>query len=123
MNLYYTNQLKSNPQTLNQTTFQIIFNPIFFSSITTTKNSQSPQVKCLIVQSILNRFPVHQPAAFNSMHLQSTYTPHLQHLSNQRSISNHVEYQWRSFFAEIVTVLRLLGILSEELYRGSSAIF
>ena len=50
----------------------------------------------------LNCFPAHQPAATNFMYLQSTYTQHLQHLSNQRHIWNPVkQLQW-NFFAEIL---------------------
>ena len=37
----------------------------------------------ILVWSSLNYFPVHQPAATNSMHLQSTYTPHLQHIQSE----------------------------------------
>ena len=36
--------------------------------------------KFFAVRSSLNYFPAHQPAVTNSMHLQYTYTSHLQHL-------------------------------------------
>ena len=40
-----------------------------------------------LVWSSLNYFPVQQPAATNSMHLQSTYTLHLQHIK----LEGHME--------------------------------
>ena len=65
-----------------------------------------------------NYFPADQPpAATNPMHLQSTYTAHLQHPSNQRCNSNLVEHLWWSFFAEIVDVFRPLAISAEEFHR------
>ena len=64
-----------------------------------------------------NYFPADQPpAATNPMHLQSTYTTHLQYPSNQRGNSNPVEHLWCSFFAEIVNVFRPLAIFAEELH-------
>ena len=58
----------------------------------------------LIVRSSLKSFHVHQLAATNSMHLQSTYVSHLQHLFNRRRIWNLVEHLWWNFFAEIKAV-------------------
>ena len=46
----------------------------------------------LSVWSSLNYFPVHQPAATNFMRLQSTYTPHLQHIQSEA----HMESRWTS---------------------------
>ena len=77
----------------------------------------------LIVRSSLNFFSAYQPAAKNSMHLQFTFTPHLQHfLSNRRRICNHVEHLQWSFFAKIVDVLRsqVVGYFCE---RAPSWIF
>ena len=42
----------------------------------------------LLVWSSLNYFPVHQPAATNSLHLQSTYTPHLQPIQSEASLKS-----------------------------------
>ena len=42
------------------------------------------------VRSSLNHFPAHQLVAVNCMHLQFSYTPHLQHLSNWKCIWNPV---------------------------------
>ena len=54
------------------------------------------------------------------LHLESTYNPHLQHHSNWRRIRNPVGHlQWSSL-AQIISVLRLLAIFAEELYRGYS---
>ena len=67
--------------------------------------------------SSLNYFLVHEPAATNSMHLQSTYTPHLQ----QIQLDAHLKSSGTSaleLFAEIVNVLRPLGIFVEELHLG-----
>ena len=50
----------------------------------------------LLVWSSLNYFPVHQPAATNFMHLQSTYTPHLQHIQSEA----HMESS-RTFAVEL----------------------
>ena len=61
----------------------------------------------------------HAPdCGYNSMFLQSTYTPYLQHLSNWRWIWSPVEHQWWSFFVGIVDVFRPLAIVAEELSRG-----
>ena len=66
-----------------------------------------------------NYFPADQPpAATNPMHLQSTYTAHLQHPSNQRRNSNLVEHLRWSFFAEIANVLNPLDIFAEDPHRG-----
>ena len=54
--------------------FQSSFNPFTFSPINTSRISKSPQEGFLLVSSSVNYFPVHQPAATNSMHFQSTYT-------------------------------------------------
>ena len=56
-----------------------------------------------------------QPVATNSMHLQSTYTPRLKHLSNRRSICSPVKYLRWSIFAKIV--FRSLAIFAEELHH------
>ena len=56
-----------------------------------------------------------QPVATNSMHLQSIYTPRLNHLSNQRSIWNPVKYLRWSIFAK--KVFRSLAIFAEELHH------
>ena len=45
----------------------------------------------------LSHYPAHQPVATNSMNLQSTYTPYLQHFSNWRRIWNTVDLR-RTFF-------------------------
>ena len=50
------------------------FNPFTFSPINTSRISKSPQEGFLLVWSSVNYFPVHQPAATNFMHFQSTYT-------------------------------------------------
>ena len=62
------------------------------------------------------------------MHLQSTSTPHLQHLqweahmessrstSNGKRIWNPVEHLWWRFFAEIVNLLRPLAVFATELH-------
>ena len=42
----------------------------------------------ILVWSSLIYFPVHQPAATNSMHLQSTYTPHLQHIQSEAHLKS-----------------------------------
>ena len=55
---------------------------------------------------------IQQSAVTNSMQLQSTYTPHLQHLQSE-DIWNPDEHPQWSFFAEIVTVLRPLAIFTE----------
>ena len=59
------------------------------------------QVRFLIVWLSLNCFPIYQPAATDSMHVQSTYTPHLKHIQSEA----HLEYSWTSvvevFFANI----------------------
>ena len=60
----------------------VFFNPDTPSRITPSKISKSLQARCLRVQSSFMFFPVHQPAAANSMHLKTTYTSHLKHLSN-----------------------------------------
>ena len=59
----------------------------------------------LIVWSSLNYYHVHQPVATNSMHLQSTYTPYLQHLSNQRHIWNPFKHLQWSFLQKQSTSL------------------
>ena len=53
-----------------------------------------------ILHLSLNCFPAHQPVATNSMHLQSTYNPYLQHLSERRHICNPVKHLQWSFFAD-----------------------
>ena len=68
----------------------------------------------LKVRSGLKYFPAHQPVAKNSMHLQSTYTLHLQHLCNQRRILHPVKHLQWNFLAEIVDFFRLLIIFAEE---------
>ena len=72
----------------------------------------------LIVWSNLNNFPANQPAATNSMHLQSTWNPHLQYLFNQRCIWNNLmeHLQCSTFVAEIVDVFGLLSIFAGELH-------
>ena len=42
-------------------------------------------------------------AVTNSMHLQSTYTPHLQYLQSEAYLESS-QTLWWSFFAEIVNV-------------------
>ena len=70
----------------------------------------------LLVWSSPNYFPVHQPAATNFMHLQSTYTPHLHYsTSNQRRIWNPVEHLPWSFIAEIVNVFGVFNPLGLKL--------
>ena len=61
----------------------------------------------LIVQSSLNYFSAPQPAATNSM--QSTYTPHLQHLFNWRCTWNQVEHLWWSFFCRNSRCIKVVG--------------
>ena len=57
-------------------------NPVFFNPILILLlHPSSPKEKISFSLS-LNYFPVHQPAATNSMHLQSTYTPNLQHIQS-----------------------------------------
>ena len=59
------------------------------------------QVRFLIVWLSLNSFRIYQPAVTDSMHLQSTYTPHLKHIQSEA----HLEYSWTSgvevFFVKI----------------------
>ena len=68
----------------------------------------------------LKYFPVHQPAATNFMHLQSTYTPHLQHLSNQKPMWNPVKHLRWCFFCGISQSLRAVGCFRK---RASSWMF
>ena len=111
------------PNKTRKHTNPVFFNPITPCQVTTSKNCQSPQVRSLIVQWSLNYIPVHQSVAENSMHLQSTYTQYLQHLSNQRCIWSLVKHLWWSFFAKIVNVLRLFAIFTEKLHHGCSTGF
>ena len=136
-NHHQLNHLKSTPHTLNHHTPPPFLAPShkqvqetqepgslqsrYPSQITTSKNSQSPQIRCHIFRPSSNQFLVHQPATANSLHLQSTYTPHLQDLSNWRSIQNPVKHLWGSFFAEITNDLRSLPIFPKEFHRGCSA--
>ena len=69
-----------------------------------------------IVQLDLNYFTAHQPAATNSMHLQSTYTLYLQHLSNCRHIWNPVEQLQWTFIAELVDIFGPLAIFTAPLW-------
>ena len=62
------------------------------SRITTSGIPRLPEVSSLIVWSNLHSFLVHQPAATNSMHWQSTHTPHTQHLQSDP----HLQSSWRS---------------------------
>ena len=72
----------------------------------------------LIVRSSLNYSPEHQSAVTNPMHLLSTYTPHLRHLSNESRIWNPVEHVRWSFFPEIVSAFSPLAIFTtQELHR------
>ena len=64
---------------------------------------------CLRVRSSFNYFPAHQSAATNSIHLQSTYTPHLQYLSNRRHIQSPVEHLRWSFFCRKSRCLQTVG--------------
>ena len=61
---------------------------------------------------------IQQSWVTNSMHLQTTYSPHLQYLQSEV----HLESSQTSaveFFAEIVQVLRPLTIFAKELHRVS----
>ena len=62
-------------------------NPVFFNAVTPSRINTndiftSLQVRFLIVWSRLNYFPVQQLLVTNSMHVQSTNIPHLQHLQS-----------------------------------------
>ena len=72
----------------------------------------------LTVRSSFNYLSAHHTVPTSSMYLQSTYTPHLQQLSNRNRIWNPVEHLQQSFFAEIVDIFRLLAIFAEELHSG-----
>ena len=92
----------------------VFFNPVTPSWITTIGISKSLEVWFLIVWSSLNLFLVHQPAAKNSMQLQSTHTP-IYSNSSQIRAWNPVEcLRWR-FFAETVNVFGPLAVFAEEL--------
>ena len=67
-------------------------------------------------------FPVHQRAATNFMHLQSNYTPHLQHIQSEAHLQSS-RISAVELFAEIVNVLRPLGIFAEVFHRGCSTGF
>ena len=104
----------------------VFFNLITPIQITASGISKSPQVRSFIDRSNVDYFPVHQPVATNSMHLQPTYTPHLLNLSGRVWIWNPVKHLRWCFLAEIVNVLRPLVILRPlaflaeptELHRG-----
>ena len=63
----------------------VFFNPLNPSWITTSRILKSTEVRFLIVCSNFDHFLVDQPAAANSMHLQSTQTRHLQDLYSNPS--------------------------------------
>ena len=55
---------------------------------------------------------IHQSIVTDSMHLQPTYTPHLQYLQSEEHLKSS-----QTSTAEIVNVLRPLAIFAEELHR------
>ena len=57
---------------------------------------------------------IHQSIVTDSMHLQPTYTPHLQYLQSEEHLKSS-----QTSTVEIVNVLRLLAIFAEELHRVS----
>ena len=61
---------------------------------------------------------IHQAAVTNPMHLQSTYTSHLQYLQSEAHLESR-RLSVAKLFVEIVNVLRPLPILAEELYLVS----
>ena len=76
-----------------QTTNPVFFNPALIlllpvQSIQAGFLNQHKK-RFLLVWSSLNYFPVHQPAAANSMHLQSTYTSHLQHIQSEANFESN----------------------------------
>ena len=56
------------------------------------QDSKLRGVRFLIVWSNLNHFLIQQPAATNSMHVQSTHNPHSKHLQSDL----HLESDWKS---------------------------
>ena len=81
-----------NPEVHEPSLLQNNFNPFTPIPINTRGVSKSPQVRFFKVWLSLNCFPVHQPVATNSMHLQSSSTPHLQHLQSEV----HLKSSWTS---------------------------
>ena len=61
---------------------------------------------------------IHQSAVTNSMHLQSTYTKHLQHLPSETHSEFTRNLRW-NFFTEMINVLRPLPIFANKLHPGS----
>ena len=96
----------------------VFFNPVTASRITTSNISKSPQIRFLIVWSSIYYFPVHQPAVTNSLHLQSAYAPHLQHLQSEAHLESSQTSVMGPFFSKIFNVLMPLFIFAEELHRG-----
>ena len=68
--------------------FNLVLILLLFSPINKREISKSPHVRFLLVWSSLSYFPVHQPAATNSMHLQSASTPHLQHIQSEAHLES-----------------------------------
>ena len=84
--------LSLTPKQVQRCTNPVFFNPVLILLLPV----QSIQAgflnhhkkRFLLLWSSLNYFPVHQPAATNSMHLQSTYTPHLQHIQSEANLES-----------------------------------
>ena len=62
---------------------------------------------------------IHQFAVTNSMHLQFTYTPHLQYLQSDAHFGIQSNICGGGLFTEIVNVLRPSAISEEKLHRVS----
>ena len=98
-------------------TNQVFLNSATPSQITTNDIYISSQVIFFIVWS-------HQPAVTNSMHFQSTYIPHLQHLQSEAHMESSQASAVGPFFEKKkINLLRPLAVFAEELHRGCSIIY
>ena len=94
----------------------VFFNLATPGELLTSGIPKSPEVRFLIVQSSLNHFLVHRPAATNSMHMQCAHTRHLQY-SSRICIWNPVGSRWWSFIVETVNVVRPLAVFTVDFHR------
>ena len=100
------------PNKSRRYTNQVFFNLVTPSLITTSDIFKSPQVRFLIVWSILNYFTVHQPAVKNSMLFKSTDIP-IYSTSNRRHIWNPAMHLRWGLFCENSQFVEAVGCFRE----------
>ena len=91
------------------------------SQITTSGMSKASQVRSLIAPWMLNHFLKHKPVVTRSMHPQSTYTPHLQHVSNLRPFGLLSPGEGGNFTVDVGPLDCLRQGRGEEIHRGCLA--